>query len=242
MRTTGPLYLAVIDKPTSNIWLKKPMGVNTLDNIMKNMIENSPLAKTINKKVTNHMMRKTLVKKLKNKHVPKSDIITVTGHKTEAGLDDYDSGNEEHQESISHKIDLPCDALFNFRSNRNLINKDDPRIANPCFSLLRHFTNPLLSTANQNNINKPHNPFASHPIFSLLPYLQQQIQPSAAPVQNHFHFNNCFDLKISGLPQQPVSSPQQKKKRVTTLFTIALLLKSNNHLILNVDFVNIILC
>ena len=97
LRLTGPLYLAVIDKPASDIGFKKsPVGVNTLDNIMKNMIKNSTLANTITKKVTNHSARKTLVKKLKKNMVPKSDIITITGHTTEAGLDDYDSGNEEH--------------------------------------------------------------------------------------------------------------------------------------------------
>ena len=106
LRLTGPLYLAVIDKPASDIWFKKSsVGVNTLDNIMKNMIKNSTLANTITKKVTNHSARKTLLKKLKKNNVPKSDIITITGHTTEAGLDDYDSGNEEHQESLSHKID-----------------------------------------------------------------------------------------------------------------------------------------
>ena len=46
------------------------MGVNTINNIMKTMIKNSPLA-NITKKVTNHSARKTLVKKLKQNHVPK---------------------------------------------------------------------------------------------------------------------------------------------------------------------------
>ena len=38
--------------------------------------------------------RKTVVKNLKRKHVPKSDIIGITGHTTEAGLDAYDTGDK----------------------------------------------------------------------------------------------------------------------------------------------------
>ena len=37
--------------------------------------------------------------------VPKSDIITITGHNTEAGLDTHDSGDEQHQEALSLAID-----------------------------------------------------------------------------------------------------------------------------------------
>ena len=44
MKTTGPFYLSVIDKPVSNAWFKKtPMGKNTIDCIMKKMNLNSPL-------------------------------------------------------------------------------------------------------------------------------------------------------------------------------------------------------
>ena len=74
-----------------------------------------------------------MVKKLKKNKVPKSDIITITGHTTEAGLDDYDSGNEERQESLSHKIDHNIETSTNVDSS-SFVSKDDPRIANPCFS------------------------------------------------------------------------------------------------------------
>ena len=201
LRLTGPLYLAVIDKPASDIWYKKsPVGVNTLDNIMKNMIKNSTLANTITKKVTNHSARKTLVKKLKKNKVPKSDIITITGHTTEAGLDDYDNGNEEHQESLSHKIDHNIETSTDVDSS-SFVSKDDPRIANPCFSFF------------------PSSPVMDHPLSifgSFIPLLQRhaQAQSYQAPVHNNFHFHNCTDLKISGFPQQTVSiSPQQKKRR-----------------------------
>ena len=47
----------------------------------------------------------TLIKSLKKCKVPKCDIITITGHSTEAGLDPYDSGDGAQQEAISLAID-----------------------------------------------------------------------------------------------------------------------------------------
>ena len=71
---------------------------------MKRMIENSPLRNS-DKKLTYHSARKTLVKKLRQDYIPKSEIIGITGHNFEAGLDAYDSGNEEQQRVISNAID-----------------------------------------------------------------------------------------------------------------------------------------
>ena len=100
---------------------------------------------------------------MKKNKVPKCDIITVTGHSTEAGLDAYDSGDEEQQREISRAIDnlqkvkdvstpTASPSLFSNNSlsmyqtnNQNLvpnhpkhfvrISPDDPRIKNPCFNL-----------------------------------------------------------------------------------------------------------
>ena len=72
------------------------MGQHTIKPIMKRMIENSPLRNS-DKKLTNHSARKTLVKKLRQNNIPKSDIIGIADHNSEAGLDAYDSGNEEQQ-------------------------------------------------------------------------------------------------------------------------------------------------
>lgn len=107
MKTTGPFYLSVIESPTTDIWYKKtPMGKNTIDNIMKKMKENSPLKVACpEKKLTNHSARKTVVKKLKSSGVPKCEIKNITGHKSEQGLDDYDSGDEKEQQVLSHVID-----------------------------------------------------------------------------------------------------------------------------------------
>ena len=37
--------------------------------------------------------------------IPKCDIIYITGRTTEAGLDPYDSGDEQQQQQISLAID-----------------------------------------------------------------------------------------------------------------------------------------
>ena len=70
---------------------------------MKRMIENSPLRNS-EKNLTNHSARKTLVKKLRQNYIPKSKIIGITVHNSEAGLDAHDSGNEEQQRVISNAI------------------------------------------------------------------------------------------------------------------------------------------
>ncbi|CAH3158199.1 unnamed protein product [Porites lobata] len=49
--------------------------------------------------------RKTVVKKLKSSGIPKCEIKNITGHKSEQGLDDYDSGDENEQKIMSNIID-----------------------------------------------------------------------------------------------------------------------------------------
>ena len=63
IKTSGPFYLSVIDKPVSSVWYKKtPMGKNTIDTIMRNMKENLPLKDLCpEKKITNHSAKKTVV-------------------------------------------------------------------------------------------------------------------------------------------------------------------------------------
>ena len=113
LKNAGPFYLAVIDNPQTEIWYKnQPMGRNKIDSIMKDMVANSPLnLQTEGKRLTNHSARKTLVKKLKQSGVPKSEIKHVTGHTSEKGLDDYDSGDENQQRMISGLIDNPSTSV-----------------------------------------------------------------------------------------------------------------------------------
>ena len=139
LRNNGPFYLAIIHNPSSNIWFKRsPMGVNQINSIMKNMIAKSPL--TTKKKLTNHSARRTLIKSLKSK-VPKCDIITITGHSTEAGLNPYDSGDEAQQEAISLAIDNINNNSTTTTTTKNIMNHsqfsfspDDPRLKTPCFN------------------------------------------------------------------------------------------------------------
>ena len=107
MKTTGPFYLSVIDKPVSNLWFKKtPMGKNTIDSIKKNMKLTSPLIDLCpEKRITNHSARYTVVNKLKSSGIPKCEIKNITGHTSAQGLDDYDSGDEREQQMISNIID-----------------------------------------------------------------------------------------------------------------------------------------
>lgn len=62
VKTTGPVYLGVIDKPQTIVQYKKMlMDKHTVNNIIKTMKENSP------KKLTNHRnARKTVVKTLRS--------------------------------------------------------------------------------------------------------------------------------------------------------------------------------
>ena len=71
---------------------------------MKNMKANSPLAAN-EKKMTNHSARKTAVKKMQRKGLSRSDIIAITGHASEKGLDSYDEGDERQQKTLSNIID-----------------------------------------------------------------------------------------------------------------------------------------
>ena len=78
---------------------------------MKTIKENSPLKDVCpDKKLTNHKARKTVVKKLKSSGIPKCEIKSITGHSSEQGLDDYDSGDENEQRIMSNIIDNATNA------------------------------------------------------------------------------------------------------------------------------------
>ena len=54
LRDKSPFYLAIIENPKTNVWYKKQrLGVNSIDNMMKGVIKNTPL-ETSKKKLTNH--------------------------------------------------------------------------------------------------------------------------------------------------------------------------------------------
>ena len=102
MEKSRPFYLQQIVNPLTNVWYKNtPIGINSISSMIKDFISNSPLQNSENHLV-NHSTRKALVKKLKQQQVPKSEIISITGYTSEAGLDAYDSGDEVKQKKTSH--------------------------------------------------------------------------------------------------------------------------------------------
>ena len=102
MRTSGPLYLAIIQRPKTEVWYAKSrMSEHKLGSIMKT------LAQTISidgKKISNHSTRKAVVAKLKKAGQPRHKIIQITGHANETSLDDYDEIDEEERGTLSHII------------------------------------------------------------------------------------------------------------------------------------------
>ena len=73
---------------------------------MKGMKENSPSQEICpDKRLSNYSVQKTVVRKLKAKGVPKSEIITITGHRQEQSVEAYDSGNKDYQRKLSNIID-----------------------------------------------------------------------------------------------------------------------------------------
>ena len=98
----SPFYLAIIYKPRSNLWYKNSrMGQNKLQSILKDMAKNAGLT-TPN--ISNHSARKTLITSLRDKQVPPTDIIQLTGHKRLESILSYDVLSENNQEKISSLI------------------------------------------------------------------------------------------------------------------------------------------
>ena len=103
--------------------------VKLFQQYLLNLISNSPLQK-IEKQLANHSARKTLLKKLKQRQVLKSEIISITGHNRIAGLDAYDSGDEVQQKQLSHFIDNHQPTAS---KNKYSISPNNPIIRNQSF-------------------------------------------------------------------------------------------------------------
>ena len=88
MRASGPLYLAIIQRPNTDAWYaKSKMGEYKLSSIMRT------LAKTLivdGKRISNHSTRKSVVAKLNKAGQPRHEIIQITSHAKECSLNDYD--------------------------------------------------------------------------------------------------------------------------------------------------------
>ena len=80
----SPFYLSVNHTSTSKYafsetkWFKpQPMGVNKLNSLMKDCAETANVG--LDKRITNHSARKTLVQTLQDRNVPPTQIIQVAG-------------------------------------------------------------------------------------------------------------------------------------------------------------------
>lgn len=69
---------------------------------MKKMIKKTLL--NGNKKTTNHCARKTR-KNIKKSKSPKYEIVSITGHTTEAGVDANDGVDKKQQKATSFAVD-----------------------------------------------------------------------------------------------------------------------------------------
>ena len=102
MKNNGPFYLAVIERPKSQMWYKQQrMAIHSIDSFMKSMAAQAEIE---DKRLTKHSARKTLVKKLKAANQPRSAIIGVTGNTNERSLADYEEGDQNKQRLISSII------------------------------------------------------------------------------------------------------------------------------------------
>lgn len=72
-----PVYLGIDHSKNPRYWFTvQPMGKNTINNLLKTMCMNAGIHDE-ERKLTNHSARKTMVKKLKESHIPDTDIIQV---------------------------------------------------------------------------------------------------------------------------------------------------------------------
>ena len=85
------------------------MGVNKIlkiDSFMKNIALEAELD-VEGRKLTNHSVRNTLVKKMKASNQQRSAVIGVTGHSSKRPLANYEEGDEAEQRQISSIISPP---------------------------------------------------------------------------------------------------------------------------------------
>ena len=65
--------------------------------------------------------------------MPKSEIISITSHNSDSGMDGYDSCDEEQQWAISFATDNHQQPKRGKVSPKNFLLADDPRFQNLCF-------------------------------------------------------------------------------------------------------------
>ena len=102
----APFYLSINHVSSEKLalpetkWFKpQPMGVNKLNSLMKDCALAAGIG--VNKRITNHSARKTLVQTLQDHNVPPTQIVQVTGHKNLQSVNNYSTLGDRQQETIS---------------------------------------------------------------------------------------------------------------------------------------------
>ena len=96
----NPENLAFFQQPRKSVqeiddvwYTKKPLGHNTLDNMMKRIFSQSSLTRTY----TNHRVRATTVTLLSHASVEAREIVKITGHKNTQSLSSYNTDSSAAQ-------------------------------------------------------------------------------------------------------------------------------------------------
>ena len=102
----SPLYLAVIDNPSTDVWYKdQRLGIKKLQSMLKDMAKSVGID---SKRITNHSARRTMIRALKHNGVDRYDICQLSGHRNPKSIDSYSalSNGQQHQLSkiLSNRV------------------------------------------------------------------------------------------------------------------------------------------
>ena len=101
MRTSGPLYLAIIQRSKTKVWYTKSrMGEHKLGSIRKPW-HRLPIDR---KRISHHSTRKSVIAKIKKARQPRNKIIQITSHANKSSLDDHEKVEEDERGTLSHMI------------------------------------------------------------------------------------------------------------------------------------------
>ena len=104
---TDPFYIAPVTHtktpgPSQKWFLRQPVGINKIKELMKVMSRNAELPD--NKHITNTSVRKTLVQRMTDCNVPDNLQVYVTGHKRPESLNNYRQLGNNHKKLISNLL------------------------------------------------------------------------------------------------------------------------------------------
>ena len=106
LHKSGPLYLRPLQKPKDRLWYSvQPVGENKIKTYMKTVAKMGGIDD--DRRFTNHSIRKTTVRKLQNAGISKDKIASITGHKSEESLRDYDSTDMRDHKKMSMILSNP---------------------------------------------------------------------------------------------------------------------------------------